>query len=144
MLVSSMERGAKITVEVPEGLLEKAQEASGAGMTQAVRAGLKHVAAFRTYERAGVAGTGKTIGRSEAATRRRRHPWVNCRQSKLATACWQRARLRAKALAKDRKARMGETLITQGCLDAGILLLTRDRDVRVRPFAEVAGLRLAP
>jgi hypothetical protein len=69
-----MERGAKITVEVPEGLLEKAQEASGAGMTQAVRAGLKHVAAFRTYERGGVAGTGKTIGRSEAATRRRPTP----------------------------------------------------------------------
>jgi len=41
----------KITVEVPEELLEKAQEASGAGITQTVRTGLQLVAATRTYER---------------------------------------------------------------------------------------------
>ena len=46
----------------------------------------------------------------------------------LANACWQRAaRLRAKALAKDRMARWGETLITRSCLDAGIPLLMRDQ-----------------
>jgi hypothetical protein len=41
----------KITVEVPQDLLEKAQEASGAGITETVRAGLQLVAASRTYTR---------------------------------------------------------------------------------------------
>jgi hypothetical protein len=41
----------KITVEVPEVLLERAQEASGAGITETVRAGLKLVAASRAYTR---------------------------------------------------------------------------------------------
>jgi Arc/MetJ-type ribon-helix-helix transcriptional regulator len=41
----------KITVEVPQELLEKAQEAIGAGITQAVRTGLTLVAASRTYDR---------------------------------------------------------------------------------------------
>ena len=41
----------KITVEVPEELLEKAQEASGEGITQTVRTGLQLVAASRTYTR---------------------------------------------------------------------------------------------
>ena len=54
---------------------------------------------------------------------------------------WQRAgKLRAKILAKDRRARLGDALIAQGCLDGGILLLTRDRDFRA--FAEIAGLKL--
>ena len=53
---------------------------------------------------------------------------------------WQRAgRLRAKVLAKGRKARLGDALIAQSCLDHGISLLTRDRDFRV--FAEAADLR---
>jgi hypothetical protein len=39
----------KITVEVPEELLEKAQKASGEGITQTVRTGLQLVAASRTY-----------------------------------------------------------------------------------------------
>jgi hypothetical protein len=39
----------KITVEVPFDLLEKAQRASGTGVTQTVRAGLQLVAASRTY-----------------------------------------------------------------------------------------------
>ena len=41
----------KITVEVPEDLLKRAQSASGAGITQTVRAGLQLVAASRTYAR---------------------------------------------------------------------------------------------
>lgn len=41
----------KITVEVPMDLLEKAQRASGTGITQTVRTGLQLVAASRTYAR---------------------------------------------------------------------------------------------
>jgi hypothetical protein len=44
-----METARKITVEVPLELLEKAQRASGTGVTQTVRAGLRLVAASRTY-----------------------------------------------------------------------------------------------
>ena len=44
-----METARKITVEVPLDLLEKAQQASGTGVTQTVRAGLRLVAASRTY-----------------------------------------------------------------------------------------------
>jgi Arc/MetJ-type ribon-helix-helix transcriptional regulator len=44
-----METARKITVEVPQELLEKAQEAIGAGITQTVRTGLTLVAASRTY-----------------------------------------------------------------------------------------------
>lgn len=46
-----METARKITVEVPEDLLEKAQQASGAGITQTVRAGLQLVAASHAYAR---------------------------------------------------------------------------------------------
>ena len=46
-----METGRKITVEVPLDLLEKAQQASGTGITQTVRAGLQLVAASRAYAR---------------------------------------------------------------------------------------------
>jgi len=41
----------KITVEVPPELLQRAQEAIGEGVTETVRAGLKLVAASRTYAR---------------------------------------------------------------------------------------------
>jgi hypothetical protein len=41
----------KITVEIPGELLERAQEASGTGITQTVRAGLQLVAASKTYDR---------------------------------------------------------------------------------------------
>ena len=41
----------KITLEVPADLLEKAQGASGAGITETVRTGLQLVAASRAYER---------------------------------------------------------------------------------------------
>jgi hypothetical protein len=46
-----METARKITVEVPPELLEKAQRASGTGITQTVRRGLQLVAASRTYTR---------------------------------------------------------------------------------------------
>jgi len=41
----------KITVEIPADLLDKAQQASGTGITQTVRTGLRLVAASRTYAR---------------------------------------------------------------------------------------------
>ena len=47
----TMQTARKITVEVPGELLEKAQEASGEGITQTVRTGLQLVAASRTYAR---------------------------------------------------------------------------------------------
>ena len=54
---------------------------------------------------------------------------------------WQRAGvLRSRVLAKRRKARMGDALIAQTCIDGGIPLLTRDQDFRA--FAGAAGLDL--
>lgn len=46
-----MKAARKITVEIPEELLEKAQRASRAGITQTVRAGLQLIAASQTYAR---------------------------------------------------------------------------------------------
>jgi hypothetical protein len=46
-----MRRARKITVEVPAELLDKAQRASGAGITQTVRAGLQLMAASEAYAR---------------------------------------------------------------------------------------------
>jgi hypothetical protein len=46
-----MPTARKITVEIPQELLEKAQKASGGGITETVRAGLQLVAASRTYAR---------------------------------------------------------------------------------------------
>ena len=55
---------------------------------------------------------------------------------------WERAgALRAKVLAKRRKARLGDSLVAQSCIDRGIPLLTRDRDFRA--FADAAGLKLS-
>ena len=52
---------------------------------------------------------------------------------------WQRAGvLRAKAIAKGRKARLGDALIAQTCVDRRISLLTRDRDFRA--FVDTADL----
>ena len=54
---------------------------------------------------------------------------------------WQRAgELRAKVLAKRRKARLGDALIAQSCIDGDVPLLTRDRDFRA--FAEAVRLDL--
>jgi hypothetical protein len=46
-----MAKARKITVEVPADLLERAQRASGAGVTQTVRAGLQLMAASEAYAR---------------------------------------------------------------------------------------------
>lgn len=52
---------------------------------------------------------------------------------------WRRAgRLRAKVLARKRKARLGDALIAQCCIDAEITLLTRDGDFEA--FSEILGL----
>ena len=54
---------------------------------------------------------------------------------------WQRAgQTRAKVLAKRRKVRLADALISQSCIDRGIPLVTRDRDFDV--FAQAAGLDL--
>jgi predicted nucleic acid-binding protein len=54
---------------------------------------------------------------------------------------WQRAgALRARVLSKRRKARLGDALIAQTCIDRGTPLLTRDKDFRA--FADAAGLNL--
>jgi len=46
-----MENARKITIEVPPELLEKAQRATGSGITQTVRTGLQLVAASQSYAR---------------------------------------------------------------------------------------------
>lgn len=48
---AAMRTARKITIEVPEDLLDRAQKASGAGITQTVRTGLQLVAASHTYAR---------------------------------------------------------------------------------------------
>jgi predicted nucleic acid-binding protein len=54
---------------------------------------------------------------------------------------WERAGgLRAKVLAKGLKARLGDALIAQSCIDRGIPLITRDRDFRA--FTKAASLSL--
>ena len=57
----------------------------------------------------------------------------------IAAGFWQRAgALRAKVLSKRRKARLGDALIAQTCIDRGVSLITRDRDFRA--FVDAAGL----
>jgi hypothetical protein len=46
-----MATARKITVEIPDELLQRAQKTSGAGITQTVRAGLQILAASDVYER---------------------------------------------------------------------------------------------
>ena len=56
---------------------------------------------------------------------------------------WERAgRLRARILARRRRARLADTLIAQTCLDHNLPLIARDRDYR--HFARLGGLRLLP
>jgi predicted nucleic acid-binding protein len=60
----------------------------------------------------------------------------------ISSGYWQHAGiLRAKVLAKARRARLGDALIAQSCLQEGVSLITRDKDFRA--FAAVAGLDLA-
>ncbi len=59
----------------------------------------------------------------------------------VASGYWQRAgALRAKVLAKRRRARLGDALIAQSCIDQGISVITRDRDFRA--FAVAANLHI--
>lgn len=59
----------------------------------------------------------------------------------IETGFWQRAgRLRSKVLARRHKARLGDALIAQCCIDRKVPLVTRDRDFRA--FAATAGLDL--
>ena len=59
----------------------------------------------------------------------------------LESGYWQRAgMLRAKVLAKRRKAWLGDALIAQACIDRGIPLLTRDKDFQA--FVDAARLDL--
>lgn len=46
-----MKTTRKITVEVPQDVLEKARQAGGLGITQTVRSGLQLVTASLTYAR---------------------------------------------------------------------------------------------
>jgi hypothetical protein len=45
-----METARKVTVQVPETLLRRAQESTGQGITATIRTGLELVAAGRAYE----------------------------------------------------------------------------------------------
>ncbi len=55
---------------------------------------------------------------------------------------WQRAgALRARVLARRHKARLGDALVAQSCIDGDVALITRDRDFRA--FADAAGLNVA-
>lgn len=55
---------------------------------------------------------------------------------------WDRAgRLRARLIARRRRARLADALIAQSCVDHGVRLVTRDDDFR--HIARLAGLRLA-
>ncbi|HEV2447747.1 MAG TPA: PIN domain-containing protein [Candidatus Sulfopaludibacter sp.] len=59
----------------------------------------------------------------------------------LTAGYWQRAgTLRAKVLAKRRKARLGGALVAQSCIDHRTPLVTRDRDLRA--FSEAAACDL--
>ena len=51
MVSLDMEAPRKITVEIPPDLLEKAQQATGTGITQTIRTGLQLVAASHAYAR---------------------------------------------------------------------------------------------
>lgn len=46
-----MRKTKKLTVQVPEGLLRRAQRSTGEGVTATVRRGLELVAAARAYRR---------------------------------------------------------------------------------------------
>lgn len=64
-------------------------------------------------------------------------------QITIETGFWERAgALRARALAKRRKARLGDALIAQTCLDGGVALITRDKDFGA--FVQGAGLTVLP
>ena len=45
-----MKTAKKITVHIPEDLLDKAQQSTGLGITETVRLGLQLIAASRAYD----------------------------------------------------------------------------------------------
>ena len=49
--VVSMKVAKKITVHIPEDLLDKAQKSTGQGITETVRLGLQLVAASKSYDK---------------------------------------------------------------------------------------------
>jgi len=49
-ILSSVATARKITVEIPDDLLRRAQKSTGEGVTATVRRGLELVAASRTYD----------------------------------------------------------------------------------------------
>lgn len=56
---------------------------------------------------------------------------------------WQRTGLlRARVLARGRRARLADSLIAQSCLDHDLSLVTRDADFR--HFVRLAGIRIVP
>ena len=56
---------------------------------------------------------------------------------------WHRAGLlRARLLARGRRARLADSLIAQSCLDHDVSLVTRDTDFR--HFVRLAGIRIVP
>jgi hypothetical protein len=66
---------------------------------------------------------------------------MNIPMAELVPGYWHRAGLlRAKVLSMRRKARLGDALIAQSCIDRKIPLLTRDEDFRA--FTEAAELKL--
>jgi hypothetical protein len=115
-----METARKITVEVPLDLLEKAQRASGTGVTQTVRAGLQLVAASRTYARLrrlrGKVRFTRTL--AELKADRPSHPiWLTLvlyRRRVLAEAC-----SRARCSARVRQSRLKEA--AGGCGGYGLM-----------------------
>jgi hypothetical protein len=49
-IIRLMATARKITVEIPDELLQKAQKATGSGITQTVRTGLQLLAASQAYD----------------------------------------------------------------------------------------------
>jgi hypothetical protein len=61
-------------------------------------------------------------------------------QMEIRPGFWQRAGMLRAQVVTRRRARLGDALIAQSCVDARVVLLTRDRDFRV--FVEAAKLDL--
>lgn len=62
-------------------------------------------------------------------------------QLEISSGYWLRtAKLRAKIISKSFKARLGDALIAQSCIDHGIPLITRDRDFR--HYVRFGGLKI--
>jgi hypothetical protein len=106
---------------------------------------------WRRYFAAGQSAAGRSVGDGAGrAHRTPERPKTSARPCRQPLECalapnriwfWQRAAaLRAKVLAKSRRARLADSLIAQNCVDACVSLITRDRDFRA--FAQAAGLQL--